>query len=110
MARELTAYGFGTTILAVPPGATAARMVIPPAGTLSLSLKYFSGSSLEVFAAPQGATTGSLPLSNGVTLGSGYLMGTTEVVNASGCPKFYLAATGATGVAHLLFGLSQGAS
>ena len=104
MARELTAYGFAATLLAIPAGSASAMLIFPNSKEISMTLKYFSGGSLEIFNAPLGNTTGS---ANGVSAGLGYLLATSEVVNATGAPRYYLCATGATAVAYLLIGLSQ---
>ena len=74
------------------------------AGQVSAVLKKFGGGSLEIFAAPVGATT-SQGLTDGVSLSAGYLMGTAEEKAFYGAPKFYLAATGATATAYLLLGI-----
>lgn len=102
MARELTAYGFQATLLVIPAGISNALLINPIAGEISMSLKYFSGGSLEIFNVSPGATV--MPV---VTAGQGYLVGSNEIVNSSGCPKFGLVATGATTLAYLLLGLSQ---
>lgn len=104
MAREVMVYSFGTTNLAVPPGATAALLVKPFDSQVSMSLKYVSGGSLELFNASQNATTAGAAFTG--TLATGYLFATTEVLNVTGAPKYYLAATGATAVAALVVGLS----
>jgi len=107
MARELTAYGFAATFLAVPATAASALLVSPVAGQISVSIKNFGGGSMEIMKAPAGATL-SNGTADGLSLSAGYLMEAGEVVNVDGAPKFYLAATGATATAYLLIGLSSG--
>lgn len=102
MARELTAYGFQATTLIVGPGASLALLVNPISLQISMSLKYASGSTLEIFHVDPGVT-----LCPVVTAGTGYPVGSNEIVNSSGAPKFVLCATGATCIAYLLLGLSQ---
>lgn len=102
MARISEAFGLGVTQIAV--GLSAPFLVLPREKQISLALKYVSGGSLEIFAAPTGATSGSV---SGVSWGLGYLMGQTEVFNIEGPTRFYLAATGATAIAHLMLGLSD---
>lgn len=108
MARELTAYAFAVTNMAIPATAASAALILPPAGSVSVCFGYASGGSLEIFRAPNGATATSVRTTDGVTLGSGYLLTTSERVQVDGAPSFYLAATGATAVASFRFGLSQG--
>lgn len=66
------------------------------AGQLAQAIKYFSGGSLEI-----GCTSGG-------GWGTAYLMGTSEVVNVDNAGTFYLAATGATAIAHMITAKSQG--
>ncbi len=101
MARELTAYGFGQTNVVVGVGASLAVLIQPVSKEISMSMK-FSGSSLEIFNADPGATVAPV-----CTPGTGYPVGTNEIVNSSGCPRFVLVATGATATVNMLFGLSQ---
>lgn len=103
MARETTSSGFGCTTLIVPAGASNALLVIPQSEQVSMSLKYASGGSLEIFRAVKG---GTMP-TPAIVLGSGYPLGDSEIVNATGAPRFFLAATGATAVANLLIGISD---
>lgn len=103
MARIQDVAGLGVTQLAI--GTSAALFIPPREKQLSMALKYVSGGSLEIFPAPVGATSGTT--ATGVSVGLGYLMGTTEVFNIQGAPRFYLAATGATAIAHLALGLSD---
>jgi hypothetical protein len=109
MARELTAYGFAVTQLIIPAGYSNALFVTPVNGQISSTLKWFSGSSLEIMGA------GAVTLGGGITTppvqtaaGQGYMLSVSEAVNTDGAVRFYLCATGATAVAHFLIGLSQG--
>lgn len=67
------------------------------AGDNSITFKYFSGGSLEIGGAS-------------LTWGSGYLLGTNEIVNipVGGIGAFYLAATGSTVIAYMLKGRTPG--
>lgn len=103
MARETTCYGLDATLLVIPAGASNALLITPIANQVSMSLKYASGGSLEIFKAVSGGTQPAVAIS----LGAGYPIATTEIVNCSGAPRFFLAATGATTLANLLIGLSQ---
>lgn len=103
MARVQDVFGFGVTQLVI--GLSSVLFIPPREKQLSMALKYVSGGSLEIFPSPVGATAGTT--ATGVSWGSGYLMGTTEVFNVQGAPRFYLAATGATAIAHLALGLSD---
>jgi hypothetical protein len=109
MAREITAYGYAVTQLIVPAGYSNALFITPVAGQVFSTLKWFSGSSLEILAA------GGITLGGGVTTapvqtaaGQGYMLNVSEAVNTDGAVRFYLCATGATTIAHYLIGLSQG--
>lgn len=99
-------YGLVTSQVVVAPGATNAVYVdqIPRQG--SGLVKYFSGGTLEIH--------GANPLT-GMTLsgaslvplqGTGYVFGTAEALTLDGPARFYLMATGATAVAHLLRGIT----
>lgn len=70
-------------------------------GVNSISVKYFSGGSLEICGTTtQAAFSGaSFP---------GYLMGGAEVVSFGGPAEFYLRATGATTIAYLIKGKTAG--
>lgn len=101
MARELTVYGFTCGSFAVPAGASLAVFVKAAPGEVYSSVKYFSGGSLEIIGASLGQTFS-------ITAGTGYLFGTTEVINIAGAASYFLCATGATVVAYFAKGLSQG--
>lgn len=102
MARELTVYGFTCGFYAVPAGASLAVLVQAAPGEITSSVKYFSGGSLEIIGCVGPGLTG-VP-----TPGSGYLLGTAEVMNIDGAARYFLVATGATAVAYFAKGLSQG--
>lgn len=106
MASQDDIFAYGATKLVVGPGATLALLVTGIAGEVGGILKYFSGGSLEII----GVTTGqSLTAAQMVTaLGTGYLLGTTEIVNTDGNARYYLMALGATSIAYSLKGLSSG--
>lgn len=103
MARELAAYAYAVTLFTVPAGYSNALLVTPAAGEISSTLKYFTGGSLEILQATQGAST---PVQTAAALG--YLLGTTEIVNTDGAARYYLCATGTTTQAYYLRRLSQG--
>lgn len=65
------------------------------AGQSAVQLKILSGSSLEIGGAS-------------LTWGAGYLLGVNEVISLDMNGTFYLAATGATVVACVLKGRTQG--
>ena len=75
------------------------------AGQNATVLKYTSGGSLEI--------GGAHSMVNGATVafswGNGYLMGSSEILNVNMSGIFYLAATGATVICHLIRGKTQGA-
>lgn len=67
------------------------------AGQIATTLKYFSGGSLEIVS----GNTAS-------PWGLGYLLGTTETYNANMIGTLYLAASGATAIAHVVMGKTSG--
>jgi len=98
-------YGFAATLLAIPPTAASALLISPITNQVSLWLKQFSGGSLELFHAPD-STKVSQPLTDGVSLGAGYLVQEGERIDSE-IQKFYLAATGSTAYAYLLLGTTR---
>lgn len=91
-------YNLGQTNIVIAPAGNATQ-VLPPRCAKSVAFKYASGGSLSIMNGPTGAS----PI-------TGYLMSTTEVVSLNGPVTFFLAATGATATASILFGLSAGHS
>lgn len=106
MGREANVFGFLPTIIAVPAGATNSVLVSEQAGEVGGVLKYVSGGSLEILNCPVGTTLSGGSLQ--ALAGTGYLLGTAESINFAGAARFYLCATGATAVAHLLRGMGAG--
>ena len=117
-------YSLFPARVTVPPGATQAVFVDVLAGQKAITIKYLSGGTLEILPATLGAsfsagastvnqnfffhgsthTAAALALLNG----TGYLMGTNEILNISGPCRFYLSATGATTLLTTLRGLNAG--
>lgn len=82
-------------------------------GQKSITVKYLSGGTLEILPASTGmslvgggsqsfwspnftsGSTQTLAMLQALS-GTGYLMGTSEVLNFDGAPRFYLSAIGAT--------------
>ena len=99
-------FGAVTSQVVVAPGATNAFFIenIPLQG--ALLLKYFSGGTLEVHGTNR--TNGStMPgASLAPLIGTGYILGTSEVLSLAGPTRIYLMATGATAVACLIKGLT----
>lgn len=99
-------YGLVTQRLAIPPGATQAVLMVPEPGQNSLLLKYFSGGTLEIIGVTAGVTLTAAQL---VTAsGTGYLIGTSEILSLDGPARFYLSSLGATSVLHVITGRSAG--
>src|SRR4051812_45642473 len=91
-------FGLGTTLIAVPPGATQAVLVTPVAGQIFTRIKYQSGGTLEIIGlGTAGATlTAAQLVSNS---GGHYLVGNTEApITLTGAPAFYLSSLSATTV------------
>lgn len=105
-------------------GATIAVFMSVLPGEQAVTVKYMNGGTLEILPASLGmsftpgiSTYGSYAFSGGSTQsqqmlanlsGTGYLLGTTEVLNIAGPCAFYLSATGATTLVSTIRGLSAG--
>lgn len=90
-------YGYQATLLTIGNGATTLQ-VIPPAHCLGHVLRYNSGGSLAIVNQA------------GMTAAQGYILGTTEQINADGPAQFFLAAGGATSIAQVIWRMSVGYS
>lgn len=118
-------FSLATSRVTVPVGATLAAFVDILPGEISCTVKYLSGGTLEILQCSTGASLvsgGSQLFSapnfmSGSTQtvamlaalsGTGYLMGTSEVLNFDGAPRFYLSSTGATTIVTLIRGLRAG--
>lgn len=105
MAGQFTAWGFGATNFLIPPGATNALLITPPAEALSGQLHWVAGGTLEIHGITAGtsyAGASLVPL-----LGRGYQLGTEEVFAYSGPARFYLMATGTTVTCSMIWGMSE---
>lgn len=102
MSTQLYMSGLGSTQIAVGLSQVL-RLSMGAYQTVS-AFKIGSGGSLEIVK-PQfsGSSTAA-----GSAWGTGYLLGTTEVVAVNGPAVYYLAATGATVVVHALIGYTAG--
>lgn len=69
-------------------------------------IKFFSGTgaSLEIVS---GVSAGSDP---GPKRGTGYMLGATEILPINGPAQFWLCATAATAIAHMIIAKSEGAT
>ena len=108
----------------VPPGSTQAIFVDVLSGQKAITIKYLSGGTLEILPAtlgvsfvPGASTINGTYFIHGSTQtaamlgalnGTGYLMGTNEILNISGPCRFYLSATGATTLVTTIRGLNAG--
>ena len=72
------------------------------AGQVSVSLKWFSGGTLEIGGTYVLSSTG---VTTAFTWGTGYVLDTTESLSSNMSGNFYLAASGSTVVAMLLRGI-----
>ena len=90
----------------VPLGATVAVFMEPVARQNSWALKLASGGTLEIIGVTDGTTLTAAALAT--ASGTHYTLGASEVLSLSGASKFYLSATSATCVAHVIRGLSPG--
>lgn len=114
-----------TSRVVVPIGATASVFMDILPGEKSMTIKYLSGGTLEILPAYTGLSLtpggtqlfGSLPFTSGGTQtgamllalsGTGYLMGSSEVLNFDGAPRFYLSSLGATSVVAVIRACAAG--
>ena len=86
-------FSFISRPVFIPPGTVSGFTV--GSGFMSVVIKYFSGGSLEI-----GGST--------LAPGNGYLISGSEVLSFDLRGSFYLAATGATVTAYILYGKSEG--
>lgn len=108
-------FGFGSTRVVVPVGATVATLITPIAGQNSMQLKYYGGGTLQIIGLQNmtlgqfgnvGSTLTAQQLADAV--GNHYLMDTTEKLSIDGPATFYLQALGATTIVMMLIGKTQG--
>lgn len=93
----------GVTTIAVAPGGGALNaFVIPPIYAAWTRIGYMSGGSLSIVNNATNAAAGS-------SGANGFLLSGTEIPIDGAC-RFYLAATGTTAVAKVMWGFSPGAS
>lgn len=92
----------GATNFAI--GTSTIFRIIPSAYITDWQLRYVSGGSLEIV--PTALSGTSTAAQSG--WGTGYVMGTTEVVRPYGPATVYLAASGATVVAQMTLFYSSG--
>jgi hypothetical protein len=97
-------FGLGATQVVIAPGGSFAQWVdvVPREG--ALILKYFSGGTLEIQGSPLGSTMPGASLA--AVAGTGYIMGTSEVLSIGGPCRFYMLAGGTTCTAMILRGLT----
>lgn len=119
MARESDVNAVIGERLVVGSGGSFGLLVTPYQGEVASILKYFTGGSLEIVAAPPGPSLPNYPGSTvvggtwlGASLnalaGTGYMFGTSETLNITGPARYYLIATGATTTVMHFVGRSQG--
>lgn len=115
-------FGVLPSRITVGSGATIAYFMDVCSGERSLTLKYLSGGTLEILEATVQAVYNASYSVQGITIvgttlpasqlaainGTGYLMGTTEILTFSGSPRMYLSATGATTFLTAIIGKGQG--
>lgn len=97
------AYGMGATQVNIGVGGAANVLIKPPIYTNGVFFKYLSGGSLSI-------VSNGISGSPGASGALGYILSTTEVVNIDGPAMFFLAASGTTAVAEVVFRYSGGMS
>lgn len=90
----------------IPVGLSAIVAVRPTNYQFGVGVKIDSGGGTLEIVPPPRALSGS----SAAGWGTGYKLGSSESVQASGPATFFLAATGATMLAGVVFGLGSGAS
>lgn len=91
----------------IPVGATLAVKVAQIPEQVALTMKYFTGGTLEIIGitAGPGATYSASQLAT--LSGNGYLVDSTEVLNYGGPTAFYLSSTGATTTVYYQRGMNK---
>lgn len=98
-------FGLVASQKVVAPGATNAVFIDCVNRQGSVLVKILSGGgTLEIHGTPTGSTLAGASLAP--LIGTGYLLGGSEVLSVDGPARFYLMATGATMIACLLKGLT----
>lgn len=110
-------WSLGSTRLVIGVGSTIALFVQPGPGQVNMTLKYFSGGTLEILNCLQPNNSPMGPtLFVGSTLsqqqlatasGTGYIMGTSEVLAINGHASFYLSSLSATTIVMALVGRGE---
>lgn len=100
MAREGNVHGFTVAQYAIPTGASNAQLVWEFPGQVDSLIKLVSGGSCEIIGLNAGST--ALPVA-----GKGFLMDSTYI-KIEGPARYWLLATGATAVVHVLNGVTSG--
>src|ERR1700731_232468 len=96
----------GATRIIIAPGSTQALFMDMNALENNYLIKYYSGGTLEIFGATgqMGSTLTAAQLATANQ--TGYLVGTSEILSIGGPARFYLSATSATTIVHMLRGRS----
>ena len=103
-------FSLYTQRVTVPLGATNLVLVDGNAiaGANSVLIKMVSGGTLEILGVTTGVTLSAAAGASAQAAGGGFPMDTSTLIPISGPVRFYMAATGATCVAQLMWGRSQG--
>jgi len=96
-----TILGLDPEVIAVVAGVTLATYVSSEASQVSLQLRHVSGGTLRILNAASGSTMAGATLAALDATNSFYTV-IGEILKIGGAPAFYLAATGATAVVHLM--------
>lgn len=107
-----------TSRVNIAPGSTQAFFLDVIPGQVTTTVKYISGGTLEIIGCTTNAgindpskiavsTTFSVA-DLGALNGTGYLMGTTEILSVDGPIRVYLSSTGATTTVCLIKGRASG--
>ncbi len=99
-------YGLGATQINI--GLSAITRVLPGAYQIATTIKILAGSgTLWIAPAPGVSLTGAAA---GSLITNGYPLAAAEVFNIGGPATFYLAASGATMTAAIVYGYTSGFS
>lgn len=99
-------FSLQTDRINVGLGATLAVLYDQTATQNSILLKYFSGGTLEIIGVSFGVTLTAAQMAT--ASGTGYVVGTTEILSIDGPARFYLMSTGATTVVMSIRGKTPG--
>lgn len=101
MPRQEDVLGFGATRFVIGLSSIFEVNLKTVPYAVSGQFKLLAGLTLEIVS---GVSAGSDPASH---RGTGYPIGTNEIISVGGASRYYLCASGATGIISMLIGKSE---